>query len=76
MLLKYTVRHSMLKIRFGALPVTEVKMPHAPPGKTERLHKQTRARRGRVLTSGEIGLERLVSIKTNANFDAGSRAFF
>jgi len=36
MLLKYTVRHSMLKIRFGALPVTEVKMPHAPPGKTEQ----------------------------------------
>src|SRR6267154_2435900 len=23
-----TVRHSMLKIRLGALPVTEVKMPH------------------------------------------------
>jgi hypothetical protein len=29
--LKYTVRHSMLNIRFGALPVTDVKIPHAPP---------------------------------------------
>src|SRR4029077_20680896 len=28
-----TVRHSMLKMRFGALPVTEVKTPHLPPGK-------------------------------------------
>jgi hypothetical protein len=28
-----TVRHSMLKMRFGALPVTEVKTPHVPPGK-------------------------------------------
>jgi len=23
----------MLKMRFGAIPVTEVKTPHAPPGK-------------------------------------------
>src|SRR6266403_242172 len=30
---KSTERHSMLKIRLGALPVTEVKTPHVPPGK-------------------------------------------
>jgi hypothetical protein len=28
-----TERHSMLNMRFGALPVTEVKTPHVPPGK-------------------------------------------
>jgi hypothetical protein len=27
------VRHSMLKMRLGALPVTEVKTPHVAPGK-------------------------------------------
>jgi hypothetical protein len=26
----------MLKIRFGALPVTEVKIPHVPPGNAEQ----------------------------------------
>ena len=31
-----TVRHSMLKIRFGALPDTEVKIPQFPPGKLEQ----------------------------------------
>jgi hypothetical protein len=30
---KYTVRHSMLKIRLGAVPDTEVKTPQVPPGK-------------------------------------------
>src|SRR5206468_10004373 len=30
---KSTVRHSMLKIRLGALPVTEVNTPQFPPGK-------------------------------------------
>src|SRR5262249_2902056 len=29
---KYTVRHSMLKMRLGAVPEVEVKMPHTPPG--------------------------------------------
>jgi hypothetical protein len=28
-----TVRHSMLKIRLGALPDTEVNTPQVPPGK-------------------------------------------
>ena len=28
-----TVRHSMLKIRLGAVPETEVKTPQVPPGK-------------------------------------------
>jgi hypothetical protein len=31
--LKYTARHSILKIRFGAEPDTEVKIPQVPPGK-------------------------------------------
>jgi hypothetical protein len=26
----------MLKIRFGALPVTDVKIPHVPPGNAEQ----------------------------------------
>src|SRR3954452_23630535 len=30
---KYTALHSMLKIRFGALPETDVYMPHVPPEK-------------------------------------------
>lgn len=34
--LKYTVRHSMLKMRLGALPETEVNTPHVPPGKFEQ----------------------------------------
>src|SRR5215208_6739506 len=29
---KRTVRHSMLKIRLGAVPDTEVKIPHPPAG--------------------------------------------
>jgi len=32
---KYTARHSTVNTRFGADPVTEVKIPHAPPGKLE-----------------------------------------
>ena len=31
-----TVRHSMLNIRLGALPDTEVKIPQFPPGKLEQ----------------------------------------
>ena len=33
MLAKYTVRHSTTNVRFGADPVTAVKIPHMPPGK-------------------------------------------
>jgi hypothetical protein len=33
---KYTVRHSILKIRLGAVPDTEVKIPQVPPGKAEQ----------------------------------------
>jgi hypothetical protein len=33
---KYTTRHSMLKMRLGAVPDTEVKIPHVPPGKPEQ----------------------------------------
>jgi hypothetical protein len=30
---KYTARHSILKIRFGAVPETDVNTPQVPPGK-------------------------------------------
>src|SRR5512147_1904409 len=33
---KYTARHSMLKMRLGALPEVEVKTPHTPPGLPEQ----------------------------------------
>ena len=33
---KYTARHSILKIRLGAVPDTEVKIPQVPPGKAEQ----------------------------------------
>ena len=32
---KYTARHSTVNTRFGADPVTDVKIPHVPPGKLE-----------------------------------------
>jgi hypothetical protein len=50
-----TVRHSMFKMRFGALPVTDVKTPQVAPGKFAQPSKVASVRmschRGKMVLS-------------------------